>query len=39
MGFPLFAVISVVRILSLKTLIEGGILAKRRLNLNETVSR
>ena len=39
MHFPLFAVISAVRKFSLKTSIGGGILAKRRINLNETASR
>ena len=39
MRFHLFAVISVVRKLYLKTSIERGFLAKRRINLNETASR
>jgi len=39
MCISLFAVISVVRKFNLKTLIEGGFLAKRRINLNETASR
>ena len=39
MRFRLFAVISVVRNFYLKTSIERGILAKRRINLNETASR
>ena len=39
MHLPLFAVISVVRKFNLKTSIGGVILAKRRINLNETASR
>ena len=39
MPFPLFDVITVVLEFNLKTSIGGGILAKRRIELNETAYR